>query len=86
MDFTDAKSSRPEFSVWDCCFVNGLGIYPLLSYFSYGWSGQFVIDYLPDTHQCHSAGIALIGTGMSVVDSRPWKKLKALWTLKEVVK
>ena len=31
----------------------------------------------------HLFGIALIGTGMSVVDSRPWKKLKALWTLNE---
>ena len=31
----------------------------------------------------HLVGIALIGTGMSVVDSRPWKKLKALWTVNE---
>ena len=31
----------------------------------------------------HLVGIALIGTGMSVVDSRPWKKLKAFWTVNE---
>ena len=31
----------------------------------------------------HLFGIALIGTGMSVVDSRRWKKLKALWTVNE---
>ena len=31
----------------------------------------------------HLVGIALIGTGMSVVDSRLWKKLKTLWTVNE---
>ena len=28
-------------------------------------------------------GIALIGTGMAAVDSRPWKKLRALWDIRE---
>ena len=98
MDFTDAKSSRPEFSVWDCCFVNGLSIYPLLSYLATaGAVNLLLITFLIPISAIllgitfldesllpkHLVGIALIVTGMSVVDSRPWKKLKVLWTVNE---
>ena len=31
----------------------------------------------------HLVGMALIGTGMAAVDGRPWKRLKALWNVRE---